>query len=181
MPSGLRSLLVVVLLAGCASAPETVPLDASARASIRTIAIVQPPEPRTYSVVNMGNPALAFALVGGIFVAADQDQKQAKLYRAMQFEKFSVKTVLAGTLESRLRAAGYETKVVEGAWEEREGRRYLRSDLSSLGADAILVVVPLTAGFVAAGPTSDYVPSLTVLARILTPDGHNELYRAFHA
>ena len=72
-----------LLLAACAGAPQTVEFAPQPGAAIRSIAIVLPPEPRSYAVVNMGNPALAFSLVGGIFVAADQDAKQAKLYEAM--------------------------------------------------------------------------------------------------
>ena len=46
-------------------------------------------------------------LVGGMFVAAGQDRKEASFYQAMQFQKFSVKAMLALGLEKRLVAAGY--------------------------------------------------------------------------
>ena len=169
------------LLAACASAPDSVDFAPQAAAGIRSIALVLPPEPRAYSVVNMGNPALAFALVGGIFVAADQDEKQAELYKAMKIENFSLSRSLAARLQERLAKAGYRTSVASGAWEERNGRLVLRPDLVASEADALLVVVPITAGFVARGPTEDYVPTVTVLARLLSRDGSKELYRAFHA
>jgi len=134
---------------------------------LRTIAIVVTTEPRHYSVVNSGNPAFALALVGGIFVAAEQDRKEAKLYQAMQFEKFSLKSVLAAQLAAKLKAAGYEVRIAERPGEAP--------------ADATLVVVPLQAGFTAASAVSDYLPSLAVHARLIAADGRTELYRALHA
>lgn len=168
-------------MAACAGSRQAVQLDPHSAASVRTIAIVLPPEPRTYAFVNMGNPALALTLVGGIFVAADQDDKEARLHHAMLVEKFSLKRRLGGRLKASLEAAGYRTRLVDGTWEERGGRLVLRPDLVPDGADAILVVVPLTTGFVSRGGGDDYVPTVTVLARLLSRDGTTELYRAFHA
>ena len=148
------------------------------------IAIVVAPEPRTYSVVNLGNPAFALALVGGIFAAADQDQKQAKLSAALRAERFSVRQTLGATLAARLAANGYRTRIVDGAWQEKDGRYLLRTDLiadGADGADAVLVVTPVSAGFVAPAPASDYVPAVTVHVRLLGADGRTELYRAIHA
>jgi hypothetical protein len=184
MPGRLRAAALaacVVVLAACAGAPQSVELAPQSAAAVRTVAIVLPPEPRTYSVVNMGNPALAFTLVGGIFVAADQDDKQARLYEAMRIEKFSLKGMLASVLQRRLEAAGYRARVVDGAWEQRGAHILPRPDLVGGDLDAILVVVPLTTGFVSRGPGADYIPTVTVLARLFAADGHTELYRAFHA
>jgi len=191
MPATLRPLAlaacVAVLaacaatLAGCSAAPQTIDLAPQSAATVRTVAIVLPPEPRTYAVVNLGIPALALALVGGIFVAADQDDKQARLYEAMRSEKFSLKAKLATVLQRRLEAAGYRTRIVDGAWEQRGSHILPRPDLVGGDADAILVVVPLTTGFISRGPGADYVPTVTVLARLLSRDGRTELYRAFHA
>jgi hypothetical protein len=173
--------LAVLLLAACAAAPRNVDLSRESIASIRSVAIVMPPEPKSYSVVNMGNPALAFALVGGIFVAADQDNKQTKFYQAMQFQKFSVKAILAAHMEKKLNAAGYRTQVVEGPWEEKDGRFVLKTEQLSTDADALLLIVPTTAGFVSKGLTADYVPTITVAVRLLAKDRKTELYRAYHA
>jgi hypothetical protein len=173
--------LLCLVAAACAGPRQALRLDARSAASLRTVAIVLPPEPRTYAFVNMGNPALALTLVGGIFVAADQDDKETRLHHAMLLEKFSLKRRLAARLQASLAAAGYRTLLVDGTWENRGGRLVLRPDLVPDGADALLVVVPLTTGFVSRGAGEDYVPTVTVLARLLARDGSTELYRAFHA
>jgi hypothetical protein len=173
--------LAVLLLAACASGPQTVQLARESGESIKTVAIVLPPEPKSYCVVNMGNPALAFALVGGIFVAAEQDSKQSKFYQAMQFQKFSVKAILSAMLEKKLNAAGYQARVIEGPWEERDGRFVLNTEQINTEADALLIIVPTTAGFISKGPAADYVPTMTVVVRLLARDRKTELYRAFHA
>ena len=180
-PRSFLAFLACALLGACASPPARVDLSPGAAAGVRTVAVVLPPEPRAYSVLNMGNPALAFALVGGIFVAADQDEKQAKLYKAMTIQNFSLARLLGAQLVRKLAEDGYRTRLAQDAWEERNGRPVLRPERAAQGADALLVVVPITTGFVARGPTADYVPTVTVLARLLSPDGRTELYRAYHA
>lgn len=173
--------LCLSLLAACASAPQNVPLAPSAGAAIKSVAIVVPPEPRKYAVVNWGHPGLVLGLVGGMFVAAEQDRKEASFYQAMQFQKFSVKAMLALGLEKRLLAAGYRARVVEGPWEEKDGRYVLHPDKVATDADAILVIVPTSAGFMARGPTADYVPAMTAVVRLIARDRRTELYRGLHA
>ncbi len=179
--AALMSALCLSLLAACASAPQSVSLAPEAGAAIKTVAIVLPPEPRKYAVVNMGHPGLALGLVGGMIVAAEQDRKESRFYQAMQFQKFSVKAMLAAGLEKKLGAAGYRAKVVEGPWEEKDGRYVLHPEKVVTDADAILVIVPTAAGFMAKGPTADYVPAMTALVRLIGKDRRTDLYRGFHA
>ncbi len=171
---------LALLLAACASPRATVDLAPQTQARLHTLAIVMPPRTHAYAVVDTANPLVALTLVGGIFVAAEQDRKEALFYQAMQSQKFSFEATLGAALESGLAAAGYRATPLEGVWENRGGRYFLRPELAG-SVDAILVVVPLTTGFVAGGPMADYVPTVTVLARLLSPDGKTELYRAFHA
>ena len=173
--------LCLSLLAACAAAPQNVPLAREAGAAIQSVAIVVPPEPRKYAVVNWGHPGLALGLVGGMFVAAEQDRKEASFYQAMQFQKFSVRAMLALGLEKRLAAAGYRARVVEGPWEDKDGRYVLHPDKVVTDADAILVIVPTSAGFMAKGPTADYVPAMTAVVRLIARDRKTELYRGLHA
>src|SRR3954470_13466099 len=112
----LAAVLPALLLTACASAPQTVELASDTRAAIKTVAIIVPPEPKQYAVVNMGHPGLALGLLGGFFVAADQDTKQAKFYQAMQFQKFSVKSMLSAALAQKMAEAGYQAKVLDGPW-----------------------------------------------------------------
>lgn len=175
------ALLAPLLLAACASAPQSVTLSPEASAAVRTVAIVVPPEPRRYAVVNMGHPGLVLGLVGGMFVATEQDRKEATFYQAMRFQKFSVKAMLAVGLERKLAAAGYRAKVVEGPWEEKHGRYVLHPEKVMTDADAILIIVPTTAGYMAKGPTADYVPAMTAVVRLIGKDRKSELYRGLHA
>ena len=181
IPAPLIPALCLSLLGACAAAPSTVTLSPEAGAGIKTVAIVVPPEPRKYAVVNRGHPGLALGLLGGMIVGADQDRKESSFYQAMQFQKFSVKAMLALGLEKKLNAAGYRAKAVEGPWEEKDGRYVLHPEKLVTDADAILVILPTTAGFMSNGPTADYVPAMTAVVRLIGKDRKTELYRGLHA
>ena len=71
--------------------------------------------------------------------------------------------------------------MVEGPGEEKDGRFVLQPERIPSDADAVLLIVPTTAGFISKGPTADYVPAITVAARLLARDRKTELYRAYHA
>jgi hypothetical protein len=177
----LLAALCLSLLAACAGGPQNVSYAPDAQAGIKTVAIVVPPEPRKYAVVNRGHPGLVLGLLGGMIVAAEQDRKETAFYQAMQFQKFSVKAMLAAGLQKKLAAAGYRAKVVDAPWEEKDGRYVLHPDKVVTDADAILVIVPTSAGFVSSGPTGDYVPAMTAVARLIDRDRKTDLYRGFHA
>lgn len=177
----LLCLAFVTLLGACASGSPNVVYKPESSARVRTVAIVLPPEPKKFSVVNRGHPGLAFALVGGIVVAVDQDRKESEFYQAMQFQKFSMNAVLGALVRDKLNAAGYDARVADSGWEEKGGRYVLNPGKIRTDADAVLVIVPTTAGFIAGGVTSDYVPAVTVAVRLLGKDRSTELYRGYHA
>lgn len=185
MNSLLRLLGIAVLaglLAACAGPVPKVDAAASKLATIKTVAVIRAPEPKTYAVMNFGHPGMAFGLVGGLIAAADQSAKQDRVSAAFKSQGAKVNGNLAEQLVTRLQASGYDARIEDGPWEEADGGYKLAFDKIDSTADAVLVASPAVVGFVATGAVSDYMPTMTVVASLfLGKERKNPLYRGFHS
>ena len=65
----------ISLMAGCVGPVPRIESNPAALAKINTLAVINPPEAKTYAVMNFGHPGMAFGLIGGLVAAADQTSK----------------------------------------------------------------------------------------------------------
>ena len=178
------ALVAVLLVAGCATSVPTQALNEESANAVRTVAVIVPPDPLEYAVFMNGHPGLAFGLIGGAIAGADQVQKSKQYTVAVQSAKFSLSGTLGQAMVEKLTAAGYEARLEQGPWELEEGalaKRYrLQFDRIQSDADAVLVVMPVFVGYMAASPVSPYLPTVRVFARLLAKDRKTDLYRGAH-
>lgn len=172
---------LVCLISACVGPVPKIDSSPAQLAPIRTIAVIQPPEPKEYTVLFLGHPGMAFGIVGGIIAANDQIGKQERLSRALRDQGTAVSAKLAAKVAAELLRSGYDARVEEAPWEEVEGRFKLPYEKIQSAADAVLVISPTTVGFVATGVTSDYMPTIWMGANLLGKDRKEPLYRGFHA
>ena len=62
-----------------------------------------------------------------------------------------------------------------------DGRFKLPFEKINSTADAVLIISPTVIGFIATGVTSDYLPTITVVATLVGKDRKEQLYRGFHS
>jgi len=180
----LRCFLVIATIAmitGCVGPVPKIDSSPSALTNVKTIAVIRSPEPKIYTVANFGHPGMAFGLVGGLVVAADQNSKQNRLTEAIK-EKNTEPTSgsLAESIANQLTRRGFEASVEEGPWEESDGKFKLDFEKITSTADVVLVVAPTIVGFIATGALSDYVPTLAAIVTLLGKDRKEPIYRGFH-
>ncbi len=172
---------LATLVTACAGPVPKMDMSTDNISTIRTIAVVRPPGPKTYAVLNFGSPAMAFGLLGGLVAAHEQNSKQEALTAAYKAQGSFGTSNLASGIASKLTAAGFEANVEDAPWEEAEGRYKLPFENIKSSADAVLVLFPTIVGFVATGMTADYLPTITVVAVMLGKDRKQQLYRGYHA
>jgi hypothetical protein len=171
-------LAAAILLTGCASPVPKVDLTEEMARSIDTITIVRPPQRLGVAVQNLGHPGMAFGAIGGLVAAADAKRKTEAFTAAMASHKFSVTDVLTRAIERRLTAAGYKVTLIDGVWEEKEGRFALQKD-KLVSEGNLLILMPRIVGFVST-VTADYMPTLWVIATLESRD-RKEIYRGYHS
>ncbi|HRQ59889.1 MAG TPA: hypothetical protein PLN31_20935 [Azoarcus taiwanensis] len=166
---------MLITLAACAGPGPRIDANVEALAKVRSIAVIRAPEPSTYMVVNFGHPGAAFGLVGGLFAAADQNSKQDRLSEAIAASGHSVTASLAKSVADMLSRAGFETVIEDSVTDGSGGKEMIQSN-----ADAVLVIAPRIIGFLAAGATSDYLPTVAVVATLHENGAGTHLYRGSH-
>ena len=172
---------LVGVLAGCAGPVPKVDVSAEKIATVKTIAVIRTPEPKTYTVANFGHPGMLFGAIGGLVAAADQSAKQNELSAAFHQRQSAISSHLADEVAAQLRTAGFEVRVEEGPWEEADGKFNLKFENITSSADAVLVVSPTIVGFISPRMGSDYLPTMTAVATLVGKDRKEQLYRGFHS
>ena len=172
---------VFSLLAACVGPMPKIDSSPGKLASIRTIAVIRAPEPKTYTVMFFGHPGMAFGLIGGLVAASDQNDKQERLSKAYREQGTAVAANLASQISAELVRIGYDARVEDADWEEVDGKFKLPYEKIKSDADAVLVISSSTTGFVSTGITSDYMPTIWVGVNLLGKDRKEPLYRGFHA
>src|SRR5690349_9233819 len=78
----LLAVALVAVLTACAGPVPKLEASTAKLGGVKSVAVVRPPEPKAYTVMNFGHPGVAFGLIGGLVAAADQNSKQNQLTAA---------------------------------------------------------------------------------------------------
>lgn len=179
------TIIISLLLAACANQVPRIDLAPQAMAKVKTIAIIRPPEPKVYSVVNFGHPGIMFGLIGGMIVVADRNDKQEQLAKTYHEQHVEVCNQLSRKISDRLASLGFSTRVEDAPWVETNGIPVILFKDIKTDADAVLVVAPSVIGFVATGLgrgyDNDYLPTIATSVILLGNDREKPLYRGYHA
>ena len=174
------ALVFAFFLMACAGPVPKIDITPAALSKIQSVAVVRPPEVKTFTVMNFGHPGMAFGLVGGLIAAGDQSSKQDQLTKVLKEHDIRVTSALAENVAAQLTRQGFQATVEDAAWEESEGRFKLPFDNIKSDADVVVIVAPTIIGFIATGVTSDYIPTLSAVVTVLGKDRKAPLYRGFH-
>ena len=173
-------LVVAAMLTACGAMPK-IDGDPAKLSAVRTIAVIRAPEPQTYTMLNLSHPGMMFGLVGGLIAASDAEDKAKILSKAYHQQGTAITASLAAKVAEALKRDGYETRVEDGNWVEKDGKRTLEFGAIQSDADAVLVVSPSIIGFVAPRMGADYYPTILASATLLGKDRKDKIYVGFHA
>lgn len=171
-------LVVCIAVVGCAASPK-VPLQADAKQRIKTIAVVQTPDPERYFLnpgVNVAGSALyMFGAVGGLILggieAARAESATRELMTSFGNELPAVGTLLTEDIKSAVAARGYS--VTEIAPLPKSSDEKSVDCGSSKGKFDAVMLTSLSAGYVV---ESQVEPRVALRVQLYSSDCSQVLY-----
>jgi hypothetical protein len=184
-----RRLLIVALVSWvhvCVAAPTAAPRLAYSPApgeEIRTIAVIAPPDPTVFEIRNFDDIKYGFGGVGGMIRGKAEQATVQQVSAALSASGEKFRAGLALRIAQRLGAAGYSAVVEPGAWVDSDGRLSLQLDKVESTADAVILVMPTTIGFInPGGPLGgEFLPTVTARVEMVGADRSRVIYRGFHS
>lgn len=169
----------VVVLSGCATPIPKQEFNAEASSHIQKVAFTRYEEQKEIGVVVVAHAGASFGLIGAAIAAADMNSKTTKLTAALDVGKLQPASTFNDQLQTALAAQGYAITPVDLGREASEVD--VKAKLANMGTKDASLIVRSDAGFVAAGSSSDYLPSVKARAELLDGKGDKVLYREFFA
>ena len=165
--------LAVLVVTGCAQLPKQA-FNREAASGIKTVVIAQPQDQDSYEAAMLGHPAASFGLIGGLVAAADIQAKSNRLTAAIDVKETRLQDRFVKKLRESVLEAGYETSVITIAPTGSEDQTM--GLLRQTGADAALIV-NVIGRYWAAGPSTDYMPSILVTVKKVNLKSSDILYQ----
>lgn len=171
--------ILTALLASCAGVPK-LPLRAEAKQSIKRIALVETPEPKSYSMnpgSAPGGAALyAFGAIGGAILggieASRAEAAATRFTEAVAPLKPALADTMLAQLEKGLIAKGYQVTRVPMPPKTEDGKEL---DVTKIeGEFDAALFVSFAGGYSAA--SSDVVPNIFAVASLYSRNGNEKLF-----
>lgn len=166
-------LLFVLTLAvsGCASTPKQ-SFNAAANTHIKQVAVITPPAIDEVQVMMLAHPGTSFGLVGGLIAAADMQAKTSSYNKALGSTKPDWSAYAQQQMTAELQKVGYKVETLNV--RQKSDKEYLAKYPAS-NADAFLDYY-LKLAHLAAGPTTNYVPTSSMNVRLVDAKTQKVLY-----
>ena len=167
----------LALLAGCAQPPKKQSLDRQRAAALKTVVLAQRPNQDGYLVNIVGHPGQHFGLIGALIEGADLKSKSDRLTKAIDPAETRLQERFATTLQQKLAAAGYETRlVVLPSIPSKDDELLAQVKAKGMGGDAVLAI-GMFGEYAAAAPASEYLPKIGVSVRVVDTNSGALLYQ----
>lgn len=166
--------LMTAFLSGCATVSKQA-FNKAANQDIKKIAVLKTPSSGEFLVQNFGHPGMGFGLIGGLVVAADIESKSKAFTERMNGLSFDPAKEFNDELIAELRALKYEVRVVEPS---RPKPAMLESyENLDPEVDAYVDSVMNWSGYFTASPTSNYIPAMRTMVRVVKRKGSEIAYQ----
>lgn len=166
--------LAVLALSGCASFPQQA-YDKQHNAQVHRIAILTPAVPAQTRVWMAVHPGQNFGLIGALVAANDTANKTDDFDALARGQGFAPEPELVGALRAALVAKGFEVSVVQLAGREEDGK-FLEDYPPVPDIDAYLDAYARGFGYMAAGATTPYRPSVFLAVRLVSASAGDVLF-----
>lgn len=179
----LRLSLLFSLIAGLSACGSLQNIDATSETmgQVKSITVVRQPREMSYIVQNQGGVTGALGLLGSMIESSNQTSKEGQLLEKLQPLKTNINGSLADELAARLRDRGYVVSVENAPAEPLDISKRSGYDKLSNTSDAVLIVQPISIGFVSPVGDPVYYPTITAQVDLVGRDRTSSLYRSKHA
>jgi hypothetical protein len=169
----------VVLLMGCSTPVPVVPAAKAKLQDIKSITLIAPREPWSYSVMKFADPGLAFQTLDIEVKVRESQAQQVQLTEMIKRHNFSFSSEITTQLADSLRHAGFRVTLQDGPWaQQNQGFALKFADIQS-NTDAVMVIAPTVLGFVSPRDSSAFVPTVTAIVTLLNKDKTQTLYKGY--
>jgi hypothetical protein len=168
-----------VLATGCATKFEKQSFNSEASANIKKITVPHWNDQDEYKAIVVNHPGLSFGLIGAAIAAADTATKTKQFNAVLNPDKTRLTEAFYGKALPSLKQLGYDViavpaKRIDKSEDVKESVR------KAQGQDASLLL-DFNAAYLAAGASTDYYPSVTLVAELTDTKSQATLYReAYH-
>jgi hypothetical protein len=169
------------LLMGCATPLAKVDKLETALEGVKSITLVTPREPWSYSVMNLVGSGFFSKNLNIQITVNESKNRQVLLTDMLKREGFSFSFELTTQIADALSKSGYQVTIQDGPWEnEYQIYKLKYTDIQS-NTDAVLVIAPVVVGFVSPSGTQAYSPTVTTTVTLLNKDKTRALYQGYLA
>lgn len=156
---------VVLLAAGCAS-PLQVPYNEEGNRQVKRIGFLDPQIDDELDVRMAVHPGGNFGLIGALVAEGDMSSKSDDFSESVTAKGYSLRRKFIAAIAKSLEDAGYEVVYIKG---KRNGEGLLKSYPPDNGrADAYLDIVAGVTGYMSAGASTPYRPTIYVTCRLVS-------------
>ena len=166
-------LFAVVIASGCSSLPKQT-FNTEANKNIRQLTLISPPAVNTVDVFMVNHPAASFGLIGAAIIAADKKIKTSTYNNAIKANKVNWANYAQQQLQQELKKVGYKVTISTTAPKLKRTHKFLET-YADTTADASLDYI-FKVAHIAAGPTTKYIPSISLQTRLVSTKDKSVLY-----
>jgi hypothetical protein len=174
-------LACIALLVGCSTPISKVDKSKNAMEGIKSITLIAPREPWSYTVMNFADPGFVFKTMDIEVKVSESQKQQVQLTDMLKRHSFSFSAELSTRIAENLRRSGYQVTLQDGPWVQvNQGYSLKYADIQS-NTDAVLVIAPTVLGFVSPRDAKAYAPTITTVVTLLNKDKTRKLYQGYLA
>ena len=163
--------LIVVLTAGCQSAPPPLAFERAARVSLKRIGLITPGIPE-HAEVSILNPIGAgFGVIGTLIETRREAAAGAEMTTVLSKAQYDFGGALTNAIALATRKAGFTVARGEEPRPPKERARFLTQYPKRLPVDAYLDVYAPYVGFRALQSSTGYRPRIEIVARLVNTSG----------
>jgi hypothetical protein len=166
---------VVLLISACSTFP-TQGYNKAATGNPHSIALAPMGLPEKANVRIMAPVGANFGLIGALVEAGRESTAVEEARVLLEKANLDYQTYLPGQIVKSLQSAGFEAQQLPGARDPKSRFKFMTGVSQEPGADAVLDIYAPFLGFIAAGATTDYRPSVLLDAKLVRASDQKVLF-----
>jgi hypothetical protein len=166
-------------MTGCATKFERQAFNSEASINVKNLVVNQWNDQEEYPVYIVNHPGNSFGLLGAIAAAADRNTKTKKVNDLLEPSKTKVTAAFYEKAVPALKNTGYEITTVPVKRTDKSDD--VKASIKKIQGQDANLAIDLFSSYLAAGASTDYFPSVVMLAELTDAKTQAMLYReAYH-
>lgn len=166
---------LLLLVSACSTFP-TQGYNKAATGNPHSIALAPVGMPEKANVRIMAPVGANFGLIGALVEVGRENTAMDEARATLEKANLDYQTYLPEQIVKSLKTAGFEAQQLPGARDPKSRFKFLNGPTKEPGADAVLDIYAPFLGFIAAGATTDYRPSVLLDAKLIRASDQKVLF-----